>query len=125
MPVRAALFHELGGFGPATFPGADDIDLCWRARLAGARVIVAPAARVRHGRATVVAARRPRDRDRPALELRNEIRSRVRLLCKSYAAPALLWVLPFAFVLTVSQPFSLFLPAPPPRPPPAVTACLS
>ncbi len=48
MLVRADLFHELGGFDPATFPGADDIDLCWRARLAGARVIVAPAARVRH-----------------------------------------------------------------------------
>ena len=46
MLVRADLFHELGGFDPATFPGADDIDLCWRARLAGARVLVAPAARV-------------------------------------------------------------------------------
>ena len=51
MLVRADLFHELGGFDPATFPGADDIDLCWRARLAGARVIVAPAARVQHRRA--------------------------------------------------------------------------
>jgi len=25
MLVRADLFHELGGFDPATFPGADDI----------------------------------------------------------------------------------------------------
>ena len=37
MLVRADLFHELGGFDTETFPGADDIDLCWRARLAGAR----------------------------------------------------------------------------------------
>jgi GT2 family glycosyltransferase len=109
MLVRADLFHELGGFDPATFPGADDIDLCWRARLAGARVIVAPAARVRHGRATVVAARRPRDRDRPALELRDEIRSRVRLLFKSYSALALLWVLPVAFVLNLFEAIGLLM----------------
>ena len=51
MLVRADLFHELGGFDPATFPGSDDLDLCWRARLAGARVLVAPDARVRHRRA--------------------------------------------------------------------------
>ncbi len=48
MLVRADLFHELSGFDPATVPGADDVDLCWRARLAGARVIVAPSARARH-----------------------------------------------------------------------------
>jgi len=36
MLVRADLFHELGGFDPATFPGADDIDLCWRASRAPA-----------------------------------------------------------------------------------------
>ena len=68
MLVRADLFHELGGFDPATFPGSDDLDLCWRARLAGARVLVAPDARVRHRRATVqddrpTRAQRPR---RPA-----------------------------------------------------------
>ena len=57
MLVRADLFHELGGFDAATFPGADDVDLCWRARLAGARVIVAPSARARHRRATVGEAR--------------------------------------------------------------------
>ena len=42
MLVRADLFHELGGFDAATFPGSDDLDLCWRGRLAGARVLVAP-----------------------------------------------------------------------------------
>ena len=82
-------------------------DLCWRARLAGARVVVAPAARVRHGRATILETRRPRDR--PALELRDEIRSRVRLLCKSYSALALVWVLPVAFVLNLSEAIGLLL----------------
>ena len=58
MLVRADLFHELGGFDPETSPGADDIDLCWRARLAGARVIVVPDARVREGREATADSRR-------------------------------------------------------------------
>src|SRR5258708_18375588 len=53
MLVRADLLHELGGFDPATFPGADDIDLCWRARPPGARGVGAPAAPARPGRAAV------------------------------------------------------------------------
>ncbi len=47
MLVRTDLFEELDGFDPATFPGAEDLDLCWRARLAGARVLVAPDVRGR------------------------------------------------------------------------------
>ena len=47
MLVRTDLFAELEGFDPATFPGAEDLDLCWRARLAGARVLVVPDARGR------------------------------------------------------------------------------
>jgi GT2 family glycosyltransferase len=107
MLVRADLFHELGGFDPQTFPGADDIDLCWRARLAGARVIVAPSARARHGQATLVAARRARDR--APVELRDETRSRVRMLCKSYSALALVWVLPIAFLLNALEALGLLV----------------
>ena len=54
MLVRADLFAELGGFDAKTFPGAEDLDLCWRARIAGARVMVAPDARVRHRQADKV-----------------------------------------------------------------------
>jgi GT2 family glycosyltransferase len=46
--VRADLFAELGGFDPHIFVLGEDLDLCWRAQIAGARVVVAPAARVRH-----------------------------------------------------------------------------
>src|SRR5262249_6615012 len=48
MLVRTDLFHELDGFDASRFPGAEDLDLCWRARLVGARVLVAPAARALH-----------------------------------------------------------------------------
>jgi GT2 family glycosyltransferase len=101
MLVRSDLFHELSGFDPQAFPGADDVDLCWRARLAGARVIVAPTARVRRHTDPVVVDE--------STELAAETRSRVRVLCKSYSSLALLWVLPVAFVLAAGEALGLVL----------------
>ena len=46
--VRADLFAALSGFDPSMAYYGEDLDLSWRAHLAGARVVVAPAARVRH-----------------------------------------------------------------------------
>jgi GT2 family glycosyltransferase len=46
--VRADLFRALGGFNPEFDFHGDDLDLCWRAQLGGARVIVVPTARARH-----------------------------------------------------------------------------
>src|SRR4051795_9401629 len=105
MLVRADLFGELGGFDVATFPGSDDLDLCWRARLAGARVLVAPDARVRH---RAVAAREERVIEgSPAAITRATTRSRVRVLMKSYSGLALLWVLPTAFLLNMIEAVGL------------------
>ncbi|MDA2995847.1 MAG: glycosyltransferase [Actinomycetota bacterium] len=42
MLVRADLFRRLGGFAPGLTHGTADIDLCWRAHYAGARVVVVP-----------------------------------------------------------------------------------
>ena len=46
--VRADLFAGLGGFDPSIVAMGEDLDFCWRAQVAGARVLVAPDARVRH-----------------------------------------------------------------------------
>ncbi len=46
--IRADLFEELGGFDPAIVAMGEDLDLSWRAQVVGARIIVAPDARVRH-----------------------------------------------------------------------------
>jgi GT2 family glycosyltransferase len=48
MLVRADLFRTLGGFDASMSFHGEDVDLCWRARLSGGRVLVVPAARGRH-----------------------------------------------------------------------------
>ncbi|MEP7113441.1 MAG: glycosyltransferase [Ilumatobacteraceae bacterium] len=48
MMIRADLFRAIAGFDPAIDFYGDDVDLCWRAHLGGARVVVVPAARARH-----------------------------------------------------------------------------
>ncbi|HEY0521683.1 MAG TPA: glycosyltransferase, partial [Ilumatobacteraceae bacterium] len=48
MLIRADLFRAVAGFDVAIDFYGDDVDLCWRAHLGGARVVVVPAARARH-----------------------------------------------------------------------------
>jgi GT2 family glycosyltransferase len=58
--VRRDVWDELGGFDKLLPIFRDDIDLGWRANAAGHRVLVAPAARVRHARAAAHGRRRVR-----------------------------------------------------------------
>ena len=97
MLVRADLFAELGGFDPDTFPGSEDLDLCWRARLAGARVMVAPDARGRHHEAS----EQRTQADRP--DVRDVARNRVRVLLTCYSLTTLLWVIPVGLVLSLVE----------------------
>ena len=48
MLIRADLFRELDGFDPSLSFHGEDVELCWRIHHSGARVVVAPSARVRH-----------------------------------------------------------------------------
>ena len=48
MLVRRDVWEELGGFDPALPGSGDDVDFCWRNRLAGHRVVVVPTARMFH-----------------------------------------------------------------------------
>lgn len=70
--VRADLFRTIGGFDPAIQYHGDDLDLCWRAHLGGARVIVVPAAKVRHREG--LAERRP-DLRHSSIAARNRLRT--------------------------------------------------
>jgi GT2 family glycosyltransferase len=90
--VRTDLLRAFGGFDPDVSFFGDDLDLCWRAHVAGARVMVAPAARVRHLEALGV--RREID-DRRRLQFRH----RMRAMLTSYRLPTLIMVLPQLFVV--------------------------
>lgn len=46
--IRAEVFRELGGFTEELFLYQEDLELCWRARLHGLRVVVVPDADVLH-----------------------------------------------------------------------------
>jgi GT2 family glycosyltransferase len=52
--IQADLFRKLGGFDSLFFMYADEFDLCWRARAAGEKVILAPSARMHHRGAAAV-----------------------------------------------------------------------
>src|SRR5215213_3515627 len=95
--VRADLFAELGGFDSVMADYGADVDLCWRAQVAGARVVGAPSARVRHREA---ARERPgADPQRATLEPRNHLRA----MLTSYTWLHLLRVLPQAAIATVVE----------------------
>ncbi|GAA2810642.1 glycosyltransferase family 2 protein [Crossiella cryophila] len=49
--IRREVWERLGGLDPALPLGGDDIDLGWRANLAGHLVLLVPSARIRHARA--------------------------------------------------------------------------
>jgi GT2 family glycosyltransferase len=52
--VDAAWFRRLGGFDIEFFMYADEYDLCWRAWVAGGKVILVPSARLHHRGAVAV-----------------------------------------------------------------------
>ncbi|HKH05045.1 MAG TPA: glycosyltransferase family 2 protein [Acidimicrobiales bacterium] len=94
--VRAELFARVGGFDEAITFVHDDLSLCWRARLTGARVLVTSNARARHAEALREAYDR-RARQRMA------DRHRLRALMMCTGLPRLAVVLPQAAVVTLCQ----------------------
>ena len=70
--VRADLFRSIGGFDESISFHGEDVDLCWRIHVSGARVVVAPQARARHLEQLEV--RRP-DLNHSALRARHRMRT--------------------------------------------------
>ncbi len=72
MLVRRDVWEKLDGFDPAVPGTGDDIDFCWRNRLAGHRVVVVPRARMRH------VSRRQRSADSPKAARKAEVHLRLK-----------------------------------------------
>ena len=107
--VRADLFATLGGFDEVMHLYGEDLDLSWRAQIAGARVIVAPGARVRHIEAMSSGRRGAAPGERVDLDmLRDEVRPlqlrhRLRAVLKNYSTFHLVRVLPQIALLAVAE----------------------
>ncbi|WP_434923187.1 glycosyltransferase family 2 protein [Glutamicibacter sp. PAEs-4] len=84
MFIRREVFEQLGGFDPAIPGRGDDVDLCWRNRLAGHRVVVVPSAKMYHQVEVVDSLAGPREAKR------SEVFQRLK-----FASPA---VLPFLWI---------------------------
>ncbi len=96
MLVRSDLFAEIGGFDPDAAPAAEDVDFGWRARIAGARVMVAPDAVVTHSIS---------DSFRDCLDA-NPAQvegARHRAMLTSAGALSLLWMVPLAMGLSLIE----------------------
>jgi hypothetical protein len=78
-------------------PADANLDLCWRARLAGFRVLMTPLARVRVADGTEPAQEGDGRRGRRY----EEDRAAVAAMLKNYGLASLLWILPLAIVLMV------------------------
>jgi GT2 family glycosyltransferase len=111
MLIRREVFDSLGGFDRKLGQFGDGLDLCWRAHLAGHRVVVVPRARMREAAASANGAR---SAGFSAAAARRRDRSHGRQValarCSPYAVPFLaLWIataslVSAAVLLAVKQP---------------------
>lgn len=96
--VRADLFRTLEGFHPGIDFHGEDLDLCWRAHLSGARVLVVPAAVARHREQ--LSERRP-DLNHRALAARHRVQNVATLTGRWRTPLVLLQALVVAILQTV------------------------
>ncbi|HEY3832233.1 MAG TPA: glycosyltransferase [Acidimicrobiia bacterium] len=96
MLVRCDLFTALDGFDAACAAAAAR-DLAWRARIAGARVVVAPEARA------AVLPKPPEATLATPVDVRALTRGRLRALYKTAATWSLVWTFPLALLLIVFE----------------------
>ncbi|MGZ5300746.1 MAG: glycosyltransferase [Actinomycetota bacterium] len=97
MLISREAWERTGLFDERLDTRHEDLDFCWRARLAGFHVLMTPLARARHRDASA-AGERPAERHRRT-ERYYEERAAIVAMLKNYALPSLLWLLPLTILL--------------------------
>jgi len=95
MLVRCDLFADLGGFSTDIDGSGEDLDLCWRARIAGGRTVVMPAAVVRH--------RADSEVGDPRSSHRLSLRHQARIIAACYSPVHLVRIAPQAIILAILE----------------------
>ncbi|MFL5798787.1 MAG: glycosyltransferase family 2 protein [Actinomycetota bacterium] len=101
MLISRAAWKRVGALDERLAPYHEDLDFCWRARLAGFRVLMSPRARARHRGATVRGERRGagrRDRRRLYAE-----RASLAAMLKNYGLLTLVWIFPLYAVQSFAK----------------------
>ena len=97
MLVSQAAWRRVGSFDDRLHVQNAELDFCWRARLAGFRILMTPLARVRLHAATT-SARDIRGHHSYRFE---EDRSALRSMLKNYGLLSLLWLIPLSGALAI------------------------
>lgn len=92
MLVRSTLFHDLGGFDADYFAHLEEIDLCWRIKRAGYKIMVCPDSTVYHVGGGTLDYESP---NKTYLNFRNSLYT----LAKNEPYPKLWWLLPWRLIL--------------------------
>lgn len=95
--IKRQVFEEIGGFDDEYFTFSDEMDLCWRAKLAGYRMLINPKAKLYHKAGATL-----RKSGRHKLRYISE-RNIMRMLLKNYSTFTLIKVLPRYFVLLLGE----------------------
>ncbi len=90
--IRASLFHTIGGFDADYFAHAEEIDLCWRLKRAGYKIMVRPRSVVYHVGGGTLNYNTP---FKTYLNFRNTLYT----ILKNETTGRLLWLLPLRFLL--------------------------
>ena len=100
MFIRKSVLKIVGGFDPSFLTLTDDIDLSWRVRLAGYKVMVEPKAYLYHR----VSATLGKTHNRPQKRYLSE-RNTLRTLLKNYSTGYLCLILPAYFMILLLEMF--------------------
>jgi hypothetical protein len=92
MFVRGKLFHRIGGFDPDYFAHAEEIDLCWRLKRAGYKIMVRPKSVVYHVGGGTLSYTTPR---KTYLNFRNSLFT----ILKNEPLKKLYWLLPLRLLM--------------------------
>ncbi len=92
MVVRNKLFKEIGGFDGGFFAHQEEIDLCWRMKMAGYNILCLPQSVVYHEGGGTLDYQNPR---KDFLNFRNNLY----LLTKNMYLTSLLWLIPIRLIL--------------------------
>lgn len=98
MLVKKEVINKIGGYDPTFFTLADDIDLCWRAHLAGYRVVAQPKALLYHRVSATLGTTFGRSKKRYLSE-----KNTFRMLLKNYSTATLVKTIPLYLSILTTE----------------------